>query len=125
MAISCRVPLWDGMELCCEIVPMGRDVTIAVYGGETAHVGSVVLAVPRDSLTGTGRSATSSVLNCPGHKDEAIARRFAESFAVQNDGTAVCSCGIHIDHLTPDGIRRVREASEELLERALAAWSLL
>ena len=66
------------ITLQCDVIEMGRDLTVAVYGGEVPHIGSVVLAIPRDSLTGKGRSTTCSVLNCIGHKDELLAKQFAE-----------------------------------------------
>lgn len=111
--------LFDGYILCCDIVPMGKDYTLAVYGGAAPHVGSVVMAIARPSLTGEGMSATSSVLNNVGHKDEVIARRFAEAVAIEKACTAVCSCGIHVDAITPEQLELVRQAGERLLERVL------
>ena len=111
--------LFGGYILCCAIVPMGKDYTLAVYGGERPHVGSVVMAVARPSLTGEGVSATSSVLNNVGHKDEVIARMFAEAVAKAKGCTAVCACGIHMDNITPEQLELVRQASERLLERVL------
>ena len=43
----------------CQIVPMGQDYTICVWGGDTPHVGSVVMSVARSSLTGEGTGVTS------------------------------------------------------------------
>ncbi len=112
--------LFDGYTLQCEIIPMGADYTLAVYGGQKAHVGSVVMAQARPSLTGKGISATSSVLNGMGHKDEAVARLFAEEVAKAKNCTAVCACGIHIDDMTPDQISQVQAAAGRLLDQALA-----
>lgn len=109
----------DG-QITCQIVPMGKDFTLAVYGGTLPHVGSVVMAQARPSLTGTGISATSSVLNCVGHKDEAVARRFAEAVAIQNNCTAVCACGIHMDAITPKQLKQVQICCDRLLEKCLS-----
>ena len=58
---------------------VGEDVLICLKGGERPHLGCVVQTEPRVSLTGDGSvSATSSVLNFPGHKDEVICRWMAE-----------------------------------------------
>ena len=111
--------LFGGLSICCELTSMGNDYTISVYGGERPHVGSVVMAIARPSLTGEGMSATSSVLNAVGHKDEAVARMFAEAVAIEKGCTAVCSCGIHIDAITPEQLELVRQASERLLEKVL------
>lgn len=111
----------EACQITCQVVPMGKDYTLAVYGGTLSHVGSVVMAQARPSLTGTGISATSSVLNCVGHKDEMVARKFAEAVAMQNNCTAVCACGIHIDAITPEQLRQVQICCDCLLERCLSS----
>ena len=113
--------LFDGSPLCCEWIPIGSDYMLTVWGGTSPHLGSVVMAIARPSLSGEGVSATSSVLNALGHKDEAVARRFAEAVAKEKDCTAVCSCGIHIDALTAAQLRTVEESCELLLSRVLKA----
>lgn len=105
--------------LSCQIIPMGRDYTIAVHGGTLPHVGSVVMAQARPSLTGEGTSSTSSVLNGIGHKDEFVARMFAEAVAVRGNCTAVCSCGIHVDDVTPEQLKLIKEGCERLLKKCL------
>ncbi len=112
--------IFDGYKIWCDIIPMGADYTLAVYGGQKPHVGSVVMAAARPSLTGEGISATSSVLNGLGHKDEAVARLFAEKVAETQNCTAVCACGIHVDDMTPAQIDEVEESAGRLLERVLA-----
>jgi len=106
--------------LTCRVVPMGRDYAVTVYGGTLPHIGSAVMAQARQSLTGRGISATSSVLNCVGHKDETIARMFAEKIAIQGNCTAVCVCGIHVDDATKEQIFQIQEGCKVLLGRVLA-----
>ena len=68
-----------GCELEVSAAFIGEDVLICLKGGERPHLGCVVQTEPRVSLTGDGSvSATSSVLNFPGHKDEVICRWMAE-----------------------------------------------
>ncbi|MCD8018464.1 MAG: hypothetical protein LUF92_02430 [Clostridiales bacterium] len=114
-----NVEAFQGCPLTCQIIPMGKDYTIAVYGGELPHVGSVVMAQARPSLTGEGISATSSVLNGIGHKDEAVARRFAETIAIRGNCTAVCACGIHVDDITPMQLGQIQATGEKLLTQCL------
>lgn len=114
-----EVRLFESRRIICQIIPMGRDYTVAVYGGDISHVGSVVLAQGRPSLTGEGISSTSSVMNCIGHKDEVVARMFAEAIASQNNCTVVCSCGIHVDDITVEQLSQVKEACKALLDRCL------
>lgn len=108
--------LFAGYHIRCHVIPMGNDYTIAVYGGDTPHVGSVVMSVARPSLTGKGISVTSSVLNGVGHKDEVIGRMFAETLAKKRNCTVVCSCGIHVDGITPEQIEIIREKCSEILD---------
>lgn len=111
--------LFSGYSLVCDIVPMGNDYNLAVYGGDTPHIGSVVMSVARPSLTGEGIGVTSSVLTKVGHKDDTVAKLFAETLAKKCDCTVVCTCGIHVDNITPEQIDLVKEASLELLTKLL------
>ena len=112
--------LADGYEICCSIVLMGRDLTICVSGGDTPHIGSVVMSVARPSLTGNGVGVTSSVLNGMGHKDEYVARKFAETLAKKYNCTVVCTCGIHIDEITESQLKDVSGCCDRLLEKLLS-----
>ncbi|MCD7715774.1 MAG: hypothetical protein LUI39_04895 [Lachnospiraceae bacterium] len=108
-----------GVTILCDVIPMGNDYTICIRDEKNAHIGSAVMAIARPSLTGEGRSATSSVLNCMGHKDEEIARRIAESVAAKLDCTVVCTCGIHIDNISPEQIQQILDACGELEQMIL------
>lgn len=111
----------DQINLQCDVIPMGKDLTVLLYGGDLPHIGSTVLSIPRASLTGDGLSATSSVLNCLGHKDDVLARIFAEKIAVRSNHTTVCICGIHVDGLSVEGIHAIYESCLLLLDEVLAA----
>lgn len=108
-----------GVALLCDVVPMGRDYTICIRSDSGGHIGSAAMAVARPSLTGEGVSATTSVLNCLGHKDDAVACRLAAAVAAAKGCTAVCVCGIHIDALAPEGIQAVLDVCRELEEKVL------
>lgn len=111
--------LTDGHEICCKVIPMGRDLTVCVSGGDLPHVGSVVMSVARSSLTGEGVGVTSSVINGMGHKDEYVARKFAEALAKKDNCTVVCTCGIHIDGITEAQLKEVSECCNRLLEKLM------
>ena len=89
--------------------------SVCVSGGDEPHIGSVVLAEARASLTGEGTSATSSVLNRLGHKDEFVARTVAETLAAALDTTACCICGIHKDNATPEDIQASTTLGHEIV----------
>ena len=110
----------NGLPVFAQLVQMGKDCTICVWGGDTPHVGSVVMSTARPSLTGNGVGVTSSVLNGIGHKDEYVARKFAEAAAEKFVCTAVCSCGIHIDGITQAQLQEVSVVCDKLLKQVIA-----
>lgn len=109
-----------GIKVTCDIAAMGDDYTVLLYGGDKPHIGSTVLSVPRPSLTGKGRSATSSILNCLGHKDDILAKIFAEKIAIKSNHTTVCICGIHIDGLSKYLLQKLFSGCMEFLDEVLS-----
>ena len=98
-----------GCELEVSAAFIGEDVLICLKGGERPHLGCVVQTEPRVSLTGDGSvSATSSVLNFPGHKDEVICRRMAEQVSKELGKRVVCTGGFHKDGISEKEIREVQ-----------------
>ena len=97
---------------------VGEDVLVCLQGGERPHLGCVVQTEPRESLTGDGRvSATSSVLNYPGHKDEVVCRYVAEKISRELKRRVVCTGGFHKDGITIEEIREVQRAVETVTEK--------
>ena len=97
---------------------VGEDVLVCLQGGERPHLGCVVQTEPRESLTGDGRvSATSSVLNYPGHKDEVVCRYVAEKISLELKRRVVCTGGFHKDGITIEEIREVQRAVETVTEK--------
>lgn len=95
--------------------PAGRGLSCCGAGGEKPHIGCVVLAIPRPSLTGDGSvSVTSSVLNITGHKDEELCRCLAEMLARKKNAVTVCTGGFHVDHIQKEQIAEVTEAIREI-----------
>lgn len=93
----------------------GEDLLLCVQGGEQPHLGSVVQAVPRPSLSGDGSvSCTSSVLNLTGHKDEALCRRLAEKICCYFGKVTVCTGGFHVDGITGEQLQELQGALEKL-----------
>lgn len=94
---------------------IGNDILLCLEGGTKPHVGCVVQAVPRLSLTGDGsRSATASVLNLTGHKDEYLCRQLAEKISSNLGTVVVCTGGFHIDNMTKEQIKEVLQAVNEI-----------
>ena len=97
---------------------VGEDILVCLQGGERPHLGCVVQTEPRESLTGDGSvSATSSVLNYPGHKDEVVCRYVAEKISRELKRRVVCTGGFHKDGINVDEMREVQMAVEVVTEK--------
>ncbi|MGN0158355.1 MAG: hypothetical protein ACI39W_04305 [Brotaphodocola sp.] len=108
-------------EIEVQVTDIGQDCQITIGGGERPHVGCVVLAIPRPSLTGDGSiSVTSSVINVTGHKDEELCRLLAEQVAKAKNAVTVCTGGFHIDHASAEMIQEVAQAVQEIAETIVA-----
>ena len=102
---------------------IGDDFLILVSGGRE-HIGSVVLAEPRQSLSGDGSvSCTSSVMNAIGHKDEMICRYLAETSAAALSRRTVCTGGVHYDGITEAEIDGIRKAACEIAAEIVRAFN--
>lgn len=102
----------DIILLEAHITRMDRGLVVAIGGGKS-HVGTLILAEPRESLTGDGSiSATSSVLNRTGHLDEVPLRKNAEMLATKLNQPVVVTGGIHLEEIDRDSILKIVEASD-------------
>ena len=103
---------------------VGCDIQLLLRGGSSPHIGCIVLATPRPSLTGDGsRRATASVINVTGHKDEALCRYLAEKVAAAADAVTVRSELVWIDTaMTPEQIQEVQAAVKHMAQE-VKVWA--
>ena len=63
---------------------IGHDLCVIVSGGDAPHIGSVTVSIPRSSLADSNdNSATTSVLNMLGHKDDEAARYVSHTLSAK------------------------------------------
>ncbi|MGR5298798.1 hypothetical protein ACPV5U_25620 [Vibrio mediterranei] len=106
----------SGIEVNMTVLNVGRDLMVAIYGGDQAHIGATALAQPRASLEDPERvSASTSVMCILGHKEELLAHHAAQSLASSLNRVVCVSCGIHIDNAGKEHIRVIQSLVEELL----------
>jgi len=109
-------------KLSAEVKLIGSDLLVVITGGDKPHIGSVAVAMPRPSLQNRRvMSATSSVYNVPGHKDQVIAQRISEVLSSKLNCTAVVMAGFHSDGISEKGIKKVIENAEKLAQKIHAA----
>ncbi len=109
-----------GVELSVTAVPMGEDLALCVMGGDKPHIGCVALAIPRPSLTGEGQSATVSVLNRTGHKDDSIAVDAVHRLAAMTGGVVSASVGIHLDSIDSATRDALAQAGKVIADEVIA-----
>ena len=120
---SCgRSPYRVKAEVSC----IGSDILVALFGGSKPHIGSVAVALPRESLKNKDvMSATSSVYNFLGHKDGVVAQRLSETLAAKLNRKVVVVAGIHIEGITSKGIEEVVKNCDEIATKICKHVNLL
>jgi hypothetical protein len=107
-------------DLCASVRLIGRDVLVAVWGGEKPHIGAVAMAQPRPSLKNPEvTSATASVFSYIGHKEDDLVKAASEILAAALNTRVVVTAGIHWDNIKPEGIQQIIRNSEALLDLIL------
>ena len=80
---------------------VGDDICVIISGGDSPHIGCVTLSVPRPSLSDKSKtSATTSILNLIGHKDDEAAKYVSQILSSRLNKNVVVTCGIHVDNIT-------------------------
>jgi len=99
---------------------VGDDLLVAIWGGESPHIGAVSIAQPRPSLKDPKiTSATASTICLQAHKEDELAKASSEILAAALDTQVVVTAGIHWDNIDKKGIQRVIRNSELLLDLIL------
>ena len=106
---------------------IGSNLLVAVWGGDSPHIGAVAVAQPRPSLKDPNvAAATASVICLPAHKEDELAKTMAETLAAALYTVVVVSAGIHWDNISEKGIGKVMQNSkvliEMILEQAAIQW---
>jgi len=108
-----HLPIWQGQEGegRCHITLMLTDTGHGLHGlltgGEKPHVGGVVLAIPRLSLSGDEWSSDVFITPVPGHKDVDVARTVADRLARELHVPVAITAGIHSDHLCQEELSQL------------------
>ena len=93
----------------------GPDLLLLVTGGEAPHVGAAALAQYEPER----QSATVSSLCAYGHRDDAVAVRFAKAAAAAGKCSAAAAAGIHVDGAGPEELSVLMENCEGCLAAVL------
>ena len=107
-------------DLSAGVRLIGDDILVAIWGGEKPHIGAVAAAQPRPSLKDpSAMSATASVFCYLGHKEDDMVKKAAETLAAALGNKVVVTAGIHWDNLSQEGIRKVKENGDAIVDLVL------
>lgn len=106
----------EAYNLEANVLRLGPDWLVSIWGGVRPHIGAVAMAQPRPSLKDENVvSATASVFCFLGHKEDVIVKEASERLAAALNANIVVTAGIHWDDIDPEGIRRIVENSQILI----------
>lgn len=107
-------------KIRANVILVGKDLIVSIWGGTSPHVGAVAMAIPRPSLSNPDViSATSSILTRVGHKEDDIVKKVSEKLSSELGKVVVVSAGIHWDDITNDEINIIRLACDTLTCRLI------
>lgn len=105
------------VNLQLQLNDTGNGLQGLLTGGETPHIGGVVLAVPRQSLTGEGWSADLYITPVPNHKDVNFASPLANALARLSHSPVVITAGIHSDSITSVELEQLRGSLDAMIKQ--------
>ena len=112
------------VKINLKAILIGEDLCVIISGGDSPHIGCVTLSVPRPSLADSNIiSATTSVLNLIGHKDDEVAKHVSHMLSSELNKNVVVTCGIHLDNITKEEINITIELLKELTEKLIKKYN--
>ena len=104
-------------DLKASVQIIGKDILIAVWGGDTPHIGAVSAAQSQPSIVDPEKNnATASVICFPGHMEDNLVKPMAEKIALSTGSNVVATGGTHWDNIDKDGIKKVLENGHALTD---------
>lgn len=103
-----------------QVLQVGEDLILSIWGGTEPHVGAVALAIPRPSLKDPAvTSSTASVLARTGHKEDEVVKRVSERISAALNKVVTVAAGIHWDRIPDQDIEIVQLACDELVHKLI------
>lgn len=105
----------ESFNISARVLQIGEDWLVAIWGGDSPHIGAVAIAHPRPSLEDFSRTSASSSVYCVlGHKEDALAKEFSEKLAAALGATVTVTVGMHWNGLVASDLPLVSASFEEL-----------
>jgi hypothetical protein len=101
---------------------IGKDILVAIYGGDEYHIGGVAAAYPTESHYRDAVTISVNTLTLPGHKDYVVANTVAEKISKALEVPTVVTVGIHYDKATSEEIKEIVSVVDALVDEFVALY---
>ena len=98
---------------------IGKDLLVAIFGGDEHHIGGVAVAYPTKSHYRDASTTSVNSITLPGHKDYVVANSSAEKMCKALARPVISTVGIHYDAATPEEIQDIVKVVEDLVDEAI------
>ncbi|MFW9794086.1 MAG: hypothetical protein ACFFEE_07290 [Candidatus Thorarchaeota archaeon] len=105
-----------------DIKEIGKDLLVAIYGGDEHHIGGAAVAYPTQSHYRDATTVSVSTITLPGHKDYVVANTSAEKMCKALEIPVIVTVGIHYDNATKKDIDEIISVVETLVQDAISHY---
>ncbi len=102
-----------------EAKSIGKDLLVAIFGGDEHHIGGVAVAYPTKSHYRDASTISVNSITLPGHKDYVVANSSAEKLCKELARPVISTVGIHYDAATPEEIQEIIKVVDDLVDEAI------
>ncbi len=105
-----------------DVKEIGKDLLIAIYGGDAHHIGGVAVAYPTQSHYRDATTVSVSTVTLPGHKDYVVANTAAEMISKAMGKPTIVTVGIHYNNATKKDIDDIVSVVDALVHDAISHY---
>jgi hypothetical protein len=102
-----------------EAKSIGKDLLVAIFGGDEHHIGGVAVAYPTKSHYRNASTISVNSITLPGHKDYVVANSSAEKLCKELARPVISTVGIHYDAATTEEIQEIIKVVDDLVDEAI------
>jgi hypothetical protein len=105
-----------------DVKEIGKDLLIAIYGGDAHHIGGAAIAYPTPSHYRDATTVSVSTMTLPGHKDYVVANTAAEKICKALETPTIVTVGIHYDNATKKDIDEIISVVDALVQDVISHY---
>ena len=105
-----------------DVKEIGKDLLIAIYGGDAHHIGGTAVAYPTLSHYRDATTVSVNTMTLPGHKDYVVANTAAEKICKALELPTIVTVGIHYDNATKEDIDEIISVVDALVQDVISHY---